>query len=260
MAEQATSSETATRATSRALLWPRRQVTVGASQGDHVPRRSTAATRRLLTAVAAAGLVVLTSLATPLPTHAAWQANDRTLSSESTWRTARTTGVWVFGDSITASDSPELSVLLRPSGLLVAVDATPGIPTEPAVDRLLDRLRHSGAPRRLVVALGTNDSDATVVSTQIGRVMGSVPSTTRVYWVNVWKHRWLNAGTGSDRSAALAINAAIQRADVRHRNLQTVDWWTTVEADPHRYLRDGVHTLPAGRAARNDLIAAALSH
>lgn len=214
---------------------------------------------RRLPAAAAAALAALTSLAAALPTHAAWEDSTRTLSAESRWAAARTEGVWVFGDSITASDSPELGLLLRPSGLLVAVDATPGIPTGPAVDRLLDRLRHSGAPLRLVVALGTNDTDAGDVSAGISRVMRAVPSTTQVYWVNVWKHRWLSTRADSDRSAAIAINAAIRRADVRHRNLETVDWWTTVEADPHRYLHDGVHTLPAGREARNSLIAAALA-
>jgi hypothetical protein len=201
---------------------------------------------------------VLGTLAAPLPTHAAWQDNTRTLSPEPTWQEARTDGLWMFGDSITAADSPELGTLLRPSGRPLAVDATPGIPTGPAVDLLLERLRRSGAPRRLVMALGTNDSDSRVVAAQVARVMRAVPPTTRVYWVNVWKRRWLTSGTGGDRSVTLAINAALQRADRRHANLETVNWWATVDADPLRYLRDGVHTLPAGRTARNQLILAAV--
>jgi len=207
-----------------------------------------------VTASATAVLAATTSLSGALPTHAAWRDNARTLSAERTWQTARTQGIWMFGDSITAADSPDLAGLLRPSGHVLAVDATPGIPTEPAVNQLLERLRHSGPPRRLVMALGTNDSDPRVVARQIDRVLNAVPATTTVYWVNIWKHRWLNRGAESDRTATAAINAVIERADRGHPNLQTVDWWTTVETDPHHYLRDGVHTLPAGRAARNHLI------
>jgi hypothetical protein len=213
--------------------------------------------RRVVTTAAAAVLAATTSLSAALPTHAAWRDNTRTLSAERTWQIARTHGIWMFGDSITAADSPDLAGLLRPTGRVLAVDATPGIPTEPAVDQLLERLR-SGPPRRLVMALGTNDSDARVVSRQIARVMSAVPATTTVYWVNIWKYRWLNRGTEGDRAATAAINAAIERADRGHPNLQTVDWWATVESDPHRYLRDGVHTLPAGRAARNHLIVSAV--
>ena len=215
--------------------------------------------RRRLTPAVAAALATTAVLAAPLPTHAAWQDNARTQSPERTWQAARTNGIWMFGDSITAADSPALAALLRASGRPLAVDATPGIPTRPAVDLLVERLRRSGAPQRLVMALGTNDRDAGAVGAQVARVMNAVPPTTRVYWVNVWKHRGLNGTTENDRSVTAAINAVIGRADRRHANLETVDWWATVEANPRHFLRDGVHTLPAGRAARNHLILDAVS-
>lgn len=215
--------------------------------------------RGLLTVVVAAVLTGAGALGLPAPTHAAWQDNVRTVSPDRTWQTARGRGVWMYGDSITASDAPELAGLLRARSLVLAWDATPGIPTEPAVDRLVERLHHSRPPARLVMALGTNDSDARLVGAQVARVMDAVPSSTRVYWVNVWKQRWLVTGADRDRRTAAAVNATLAQADRRHTNLAVVDWWTTAEADPRRYLSDGIHTLPAGRAARNTLIAAALS-
>jgi len=225
------------------------------SRGMQVPQRRTA-----LGVVAAATLTTAGALSAPAPTHAAWQENVRVVSPDRTWQVARSGGVWLYGDSITASDAPDLAVSLRRRNLVLAWDATPGIPTEPAVDRLVDRLHESRPPSRLVMALGTNDSDARLVTSQVERVMHAVPATTRVYWVNTWKARWLVTGADSDRRAAAAVNAALTRADRRHRNLELVDWAGTVAATPRRYLRDGVHTLPAGRSVRNALIADALTH
>jgi hypothetical protein len=220
----------------------------------HVPRR-----RTILTVAAAAVLTTAGALGTPAPTHAAWQGNVRAVSPDRTWQTARAHGVWMYGDSITAADAPDLAASLGTRGLVLAWDATPGIPTEPAVDRLVERLRDSRPPARLVMALGTNDGDARLVAAQVERVMDAVPRTTRVWWVNTWKQRWLVTGGDSDRRAADLVNAALARADRRHGNLEVVDWSVVVAAEPRRYLRDGVHTLPAGRAARNGLIVRALT-
>jgi hypothetical protein len=259
MAEQVTSPEMAVLPRTGALLWPRRQVTVGVSQGEPaVPRRPTAARWRLLTA-ASALLISVSVLAVPTPTHAAWEDNVRTVSAAGTWKLAREAGVWLYGDSITVTDAPELATTLQDRGRVLAWDATSGIPTEPAVDRLVDRLQDSRPPAQLVMALGTNDSDARLVRAQVERVMTLVPTTTRVYWVNVWKHRWLVRGTDGDLRTAAAVNAVLDRADLSHPNLEVVDWFSTAQADPREYLRDGVHTLPSGRAARNALIAAALA-
>lgn len=219
-----------------------------------MPHRRTA-----LAVVAAAALATAGALSVPAPTHAVWQDNVRVVSPDRTWQEARGRGVWLYGDSITASDAPALAASLRAQDLVLAWDATPGIPTEPAVDRLVDRLHESRPPARLVMALGTNDGDARLVASQVERVMDAVPRTTRVYWVNTWKQRWLVTGGDSDRRAAAAVNAALARADRRHRNLAVVDWWSTAETDPREYLRDGVHTVAAGRSARNALIAAAVT-
>lgn len=216
--------------------------------------------RRTVRAVVVAALLLsVSALTVPAPTHAAWEDNVRSISPARTWELARDTGVWLYGDSITVSDAPDLAATLQSRGRPLAWDATSGIPTKPSVDRLVGRLAEGAAPGRLVMALGTNDSDARLVGVQVERVMARVPRTTEVYWVNVWKHRWLTQGTDSDRRTAVAINAALERADRHHSNLEVVDWFTTAQADPRAYLRDGVHTLPAGRAARNALIAAALA-
>jgi hypothetical protein len=209
--------------------------------------------------VVAALLISVSVLAVPTPTHAGWEGNVRALSPALTWQLARDDGVWLYGDSITVSDAPDLATTLRGRGDPLAWDATSGIPTKPAVDRLVGRLADSAPPERLVMALGTNDTDARLVRAQVERVMALLPSTTRVYWVNVWKHRWLAQATARDLRTTAAINAALERADRSHPNLEVVDWFTTAQADPGGYLADGVHTLPAGRAARNALIAAALS-
>lgn len=215
--------------------------------------------RTILAVAAAAVLTTAGALCTPAPTHAAWQENVRVVSPDRTWQVARDHGVWMYGDSITAADAPDLSASLGRHALVLAWDATPGIPTEPAVDRLVERLHDSRPPARLVMALGTNDADPHLVASQVERVMDAVPRTTRVWWVNTWKQRWLVAGGDGDRRAADLVNAALAQADERHGNLEVVDWSVVVAAAPRRYLRDGVHTLPAGRAARNDLIVRALT-
>lgn len=219
-----------------------------------MPRR-----RTILAVAAAAVFTTAGALAAPAPTHAAWQENVRTVSPDRTWQAARTHGVWMYGDSITAADAPDLARELRSRGLALAWDATPGIPTEPGVDRLVERLHDSRPPARLVVALGTNDADPRLVTAQVERVMNAVPRTTRVWWVNTWKARWLVPGGDTDRRVAGEVNAALAQEDRRHPNLEVVDWSVVVAAEPHRYLRDGVHTLPAGRAARNGLIVRALT-
>jgi hypothetical protein len=219
-----------------------------------VPRRRTIQAFAAATVLTTAGMLV-----TPTPTQAAWQDNVRTVSSDRTWQVARTHGAWMYGDSVTAADAPALAASLRAHELVLAWDATPGIPTAPAVDRLVERLHVSRPPARLVMALGTNDTDPRLVTSQVERVMDIVPPTTRVWWVNTWKQHWLVSGGEADLRAAAAVNAALAQADQRHRNLDVVDWSTTVGAEPRRYLRDGVHTLPTGRVARNALIVRAVT-
>lgn len=219
-----------------------------------MPHRRTALGVALAAVLATAGV-----LGVPAPTHASWQDNVRSVSPDRTWQQARTHGVWMYGDSITAADAPQLAQSLRRRGLTLAWDATPGIPTEPGVDRLVGRLLDSRPPQRLVVALGTNDSDARLVASQVERVMEVVPRHTEVYWVNTWKQRWVVSRGEGDRRAAAAVNEALARADRQHRNLEVVDWFSTVGADPQRYLSDGIHTLPAGRDARNALIVEAVT-
>jgi hypothetical protein len=212
---------------------------------------------RLIGAGLGALAALVTTLASPPPTQAAWHANARTLSAPALWRVGGDRAVWMVGDSITAADAPALAEDLAARGRTLAVDATPGIPTTPGVDRLLARLRRAPAPPTLVVALGTNDGEPRVVAAQVERVMRAVPRRTQVWWVNVWKDRWLVPDNG-DVLAARRINAGLDAATRRHHNLAVVDWWSAAAADPRHYLRDGVHTSAAGRAARNALVVAAV--
>ena len=211
--------------------------------------------KRLVAAVVAA-LTLLTLSAQNA--SALWQTNHRALSPTATWAAARTKGVWLYGDSITHADHKELGKALRARGVPLAVDATSGIPVAPTVTRLQAQIRKSGAPRVLVMAVGTNNVARSIyphqgVPADIEKVMAMVPKTTKVYWVTVYRDPHF---THSARAAAdvKAVNGYIAAADRRHRNLTRIGWYATASTNPKRYLYDGTHTTAAGRAARNALI------
>lgn len=185
-----------------------------------------------------------------------WTKNRRVLSEDSRFLRAQTGGIWLYGDSITAADARDLAVRLGAHGLVTAVDATPGIPTTPAVDRLAERVARQGSPDVLVLATGSNDIFApTALGSQTGRVRSVVGPETEIVWVDVYVKRW--SKTAAVQSADLAnsqrVNGYIHTApaDV------VVGWYGFLLAKSTRpavYLRDGVHTTESGRAARNVLI------
>lgn len=189
------------------------------------------------------------------PAEASYLTSKRYNSPDSVWASARTKGVWIVGDSITVADYPDLVRAFLANGKPVAVDATAGIPTRPALDRLYQRVHKTGFPATIVVALGTNDActDPEGIATEVDRLTKFVPPTTKIVWVNTWAfRRW---SYGPDKAGTAEVNRLISEQAARHRNVTVVDWHSFAGKDPHHYLRDGVHTnTGAGRAARNGIV------
>lgn len=169
-------------------------------------------------------------------------------------------GIYLFGDSITVATARGLAESLLADGITTAVNAWSGRPTTPAVDALEAWVADYGAPRRLVMALGTNDIfDPSVMAAQIERVMGIVGPQRTVIWptVQASRSRQPTSVQVADQRNSGWVNAQIVEASGRHPNLQVVDWSAFLAAKPSRltaYLSDGVHTTSSGAAARNHML------
>ncbi|WP_328328872.1 hypothetical protein OHA70_04625 [Kribbella sp. NBC_00382] len=191
-----------------------------------------------------------------------WAKYPRLISSrQQIERVVRTDGVFMFGDSLGVAGGPVLAERLMArthDGL--AMDAWSGRPTAPAADALALWARTYGLPGRILIETGSNDIfDPPVITAQIDRVLQIVGRTRTVIWVNVWVAR--RSTTAADRRNSAWVNRQLAAATRRHSNLQLVHWAEFIAADPkreRRYLRDGVHTTPLGRDARNELIIRAL--
>ena len=197
--------------------------------------------KRLAGAVTALAIMVGAMVVGAAPA----QAGPRRYDTHATFRAA---SVWVYGDSITYFDYPELRTRFAGQGLRSAVDAEYGIRTKPAVDRLEQRIAYlHRAPRVLVMALGTNDTDdPSVIPAQMERVARLVPSTTTVVWVNVWKRSWNIAASYQARDVAgtADVNQDVAAFVAAHRNFRVADWWSALNrSNPRVYLSDGVHTI-----------------
>ncbi|HWD82305.1 MAG TPA: GDSL-type esterase/lipase family protein [Kribbella sp.] len=175
-------------------------------------------------------------------------------------------GVFLFGDSIAVQDSPGLERLLADrTGDSIAFHDWSGQPTSAAVDALEQWSRSYGLPRRIVMAVGTNDIfDPPAFAAQVERAMRIAGPNRTVYWVNVYASRTKQpaAVRDADLSNSTWINQQLDEAAHQHPNLKIIRWSEFLSAEPNRpaqYLRDGVHTTePLGSSARNELIADAL--
>jgi lysophospholipase L1-like esterase len=167
----------------------------------------------------------------------------------------------MFGDSLGVSGGPVLAERLaaRTQDAL-AMHNWSSQPTAPAADALALWAGTYGLPGRILMATGSNDIfNPPVMAAQIDRVMRIVGRTRTVVWVNVRVARPRTAA--ADRANSAWVNRQLAAATRRHSNLQLVHWAEFLDADPRRerrYLRDGVHTTPLGRDARNELIIRAL--
>lgn len=175
-------------------------------------------------------------------------------------------GIFMFGDSIAVQDSGALERLLTDrTGESIAIHDWSGQPASAAVDALEEWSRDYGLPRRIVMAVGTNDIfDPPAFAAQVERALRIAGPDRTVYWVDVYVARTKqpDAIRDADLANSTWINQQLQDAALRHPNLRIIDWSGFLTSQPDRpaeYLRDGVHTSrPAGGAARNELIADAL--
>jgi len=169
-------------------------------------------------------------------------------------------GVFMFGDSISVSTARELAELLLPSGTLLAVNNWSGRPTAPSVNACLAWIRTYGAPRRILMATGTDDIfDPTVMAAQIDRLMAAAGPGRSVFWVSVQCSRWSQAPDVqvADQRNSGWVNTHLVQATARHPNLTVIPWHRWLAEKPPRipmYLRDGVHVNTLGATFRNTII------
>ncbi|NUR98436.1 MAG: hypothetical protein HOV67_24665 [Kribbellaceae bacterium] len=198
-----------------------------------------------------------------------WQNLMHRISSEDQIRdTLMFDGVFMFGDSIAVQDGPGLErLILNRTGDSIAVHDWSGQPTSAAVDALEEWSRSYGLPRRIVMAVGTNDIfDPPAFAAQVERAMRIAGPDRTVYWVNVYASRTKQpaAVREADLANSAWINQQLDEAALQHPNLKILRWSEFVSAQPdgpQQYLRDGVHTSqPFGSSARNELIADALQN
>lgn len=196
-----------------------------------------------------------------------WHNLKHSISTEDQIRDVLTfDGVAIFGDSIAVQDNQALERLLaNQTGDSIASHDWSGQPASAAVDALQQWSSDYGLPRRIVMAVGTNDIfDPPAFAAQIERALKIAGPDRTVYWVNVYASRTKQpaAVQDADRANSAWINRMLEDAALAHPNLKIVHWAEFLAAQPGgpaKYLRDGVHTSePVGSDARNQLISDAL--
>lgn len=192
-----------------------------------------------------------------------WQANSRVISSSAEVRhVVASDGVVLFGDSIAVQDGAALGRLLgQQLGTSFAQYSWAGQPTSAAVDAMAAWAREYGLPRRIVMAVGSNDIfDPPAFAAQVERALQLAGPERTVYWVDVQVSRTDEppAVQVADQRNSEWINLQLGQAALQHPNLRIVRWTEFLAARPERLhtdLRDGRHTtVPDGQDARNALI------
>lgn len=156
---------------------------------------------------------------------------------------ARSSNVFVVGDSLTTGSGPYTQSRLRGQVKRVAVNGRVGRTTSEGIGLLGSSTAKRS--RVWVVELGTNDAaSGSATKHNVGRVMRMAGANRRVIWVNV-----VRPG-GYDR-----VNSALSSESARYSNLSIVNWAGFI-ATHRSYLRgDGVHCTTSGYRARGYLIA-----
>lgn len=148
-----------------------------------------------------------------------------------------TADVVVVGDSITTGCHSYLAKYLP--GVKIAVGYWSGRPTKPAVDWTLSLSRK---PPVLVMASGSNDiMNPPAFWPQVDRLKASLPTTTKLLWVNIYAARPAYSG---DQKNSAWVNNQLER---RLPKEQIIDWWGQLYwtydrgITPASKLRDGIH-------------------
>lgn len=178
--------------------------------------------------------------------HCKPQARSSRPVSKSLPRTYRKASTWIYGDSITWQSRTHLKRTLPGRE---AVDAHWGRNTQHGVNALLKDLRRYGAPKTVVIALGTNDMvNVPAFEVQVARVIRILPRKTRIVWVNTY----------SDANPAYnAINRVIRAHSPR---VTPVSWASrNAPVGDSPLLMDGLHVNGQGCDVRNNLIRKAVT-
>ena len=192
-----------------------------------------------------------------------WTGLSQSVSTPQSIRAAvANDGVFGFGDSLGVFTFRDLAVRLAASGTVLAVNAKSGRPTAPTVDILSQWASAYRLPRRIVMAVGSNDIfNPSVFSAQVNRVMTITGPTITVYWPEIHVSRW-SQSTGvqvADQRNSAWLNTQLYAAAAKHPNLKIISWATFLAEKPAyqigTYLTDGVHTTAAGTASRNSVLA-----
>jgi hypothetical protein len=174
-------------------------------------------------------------------------------------------GILALGDSIGVSTFRDLATRLGTSGTLLAMNAKGGRPTAPAVDILNEWAATYQLPRRILMAVGSNDIfNPSGFAAQISRVMSIAGPGVTVYWSEIHVSRWsqpIGVQIADQRNSGW-LNVQLHAATAKHQNLRIISWATFLAQQPasriRAYLADGVHTTTAGTAVRNAAITATL--
>ncbi|MGW7679391.1 hypothetical protein ACWGID_01540 [Kribbella sp. NPDC054772] len=197
-----------------------------------------------------------------------WTNTTRAISTTTQiHRVVATSGVYMFGDSISVQDGKSLATrLLGRDGSQMAVNNWSSRPTSGAVDALQQWASAYGLPRRILMASGSNDIfDPPKFAAQVDRAMSIAGKNRTVYWVNLQVVRKAVTATVqlADQRNSSWLNMQLYDAQERHPNLKVIRWAEWLWVKPYRlanYLRDGVHpSVPLGQDARNELIVQSLT-
>jgi lysophospholipase L1-like esterase len=195
-------------------------------------------------------------------TLGAWANMSQSVSSPQTIsRVVAQDGLLGFGDSIGVSTFRDLATRLGAYGTGLAVNAKSGRPTAPTVDILNQWAITYRLPRRILMAVGSNDIfDPSRFSAQVDRVMAITGTNVTVYWPEIHVSRWskpVGIQVADQRNSGW-LNVQLYAAAAKHKNLRIISWASLLASQPASrigaYLSDGVHTTAAGMAARNSMI------
>jgi hypothetical protein len=150
--------------------------------------------------------------------------------------------VFIVGDSLTVDALPFLPTTLGQVGWAASgIDAEHGRRTAEGLAVLAS---HPDLPPTVLVALGTNDLDATAeqIDDWVHQARVAV-GNRRLIWVN------LQLGDKPPFAGYPAINAALAAAGAKYK-VQVVDWAAWSAAHSVQHLGDGIHYGLAGSALR----------
>ncbi len=155
---------------------------------------------------------------------------------------SRVGSLTMVGDSLNVGTEPALRKALP--GWSIETDDVVGRGSDDGI-AALERIGNGLAPV-VVISLGTNDTQSDVAGfrNDVRTVLRSAGDARCVIWATVWR------GGAND-----AFNTVLAEAAQANGTLRLVAWDELAAAHPEWLSSDGVHSTPAGYAARAAAIA-----